>query len=378
MKRFVVWAMLMALSGCVATDQPVREEVRRAQPVNGTAGAYIPGRNWDRVNDYARFLAGMPGGEHSPLRGSRESAAWQEHRWKMDQLWKRVEGQRLSKIRGWRYRELGGLTSHPIVFYPFSGPDFLFADAFFPGARTYVLCGLESPDLMPDFESLSPPERESVLRGLHGSLTTVLNFSYFITKEMRVDLKRTKMSGVLPIISIFMARTGHRINRVEAVALAGNGTIVSGNKGMRILCSSPQGVSKVVYYFREDLGNGNLRRNPKLLNFVSAHGTPVTYLKSASYLLHEGSFSVARNAILNRSTAILQDDSGIPLKAFDQSRYWLVYYGNYTGVLDIFSKYYQPDLAAVYESGSNVLPMNFGVGYKFNPSESSLILARQR
>ena len=49
--------------------------------------------------------------------------------------------------------------------------------------------------------------------------------------------------------------------------------------------------AKNVSYFRVDLGNGNQRRNPRLIEFVSAHSAPVTYLKSASYLLHESSHS---------------------------------------------------------------------------------------
>ena len=29
------------------------------------------------------------------------------------------------------------------MFYMFSGPDFLYANAFFPNASTYILCGIE-------------------------------------------------------------------------------------------------------------------------------------------------------------------------------------------------------------------------------------------
>ena len=356
---------------------PPAVEIR---PAEVTPGTYTPGVEWDRINDYARLLAGMPGGANSPFRPFRESPAWQDHRWKMDSLWKRVERQRLSKIRQWRQQELGALTSYPLVFYPFSGPDVLFADAFFPNARTYVLCGLESPDLMPEFHELREGERESVIAGLHGSLTTALNFSYFITKDMRVDLKRTRMSGVLPLISIFLARTGHRISRVEPVALGANGAITQGTEGLRISCIARRGGRPTtIYYFKEDLSNGRQKRNPRLLNFLAAQGSPVTYIKSASYLLHERSFSVIRNAILNRSVAILQDDSGIPLRAFDTNRWALTFYGNYSGVLDIFQKYYQPDLARVYaDRAGDIRPMNFGIGYKFNPNESSQILARRR
>lgn len=364
-------------SACTPLPQtPAPIEVRPAEPV--APNAFVPGARWDTTNDYARLLAGMPGGADSPYREFRESPAWQDHRWKMNSLWEKVDDQRLSQIRSWRDQELGGLTSHPLVFYPFSGPDILFADAFFPNARTFVLCGLESPDLMPPFEELREGEREGVLTGLHGSLTTVLNFSYFITKDMRVDLKRTRMSGVLPLMSVFLARTGYRINRVDPISLSANGAVIQGDSGLRISCVERRGgKTTTIYYFKEDLGDGNLKRNPRLLNFLASQGTPVTYLKSASYLLHESSFSTIRSAILDRSFAILQDDSGIPLRSFDRDRWALTFYGNYSGVLDIFQKYHQQDLAEIYHAKNGIRPMNFGVGYKFNPNESAQILARR-
>jgi hypothetical protein len=369
-------ALLVPSCAPMPGSPAVRVEVRRAE---AAPSAHVQGVEWDRANDYARLLAGMPGGAKSPFRAFRESPAWQEYHWKMDNLWKRVEEQRLSRIRQWGRRELGTLTSYPLVFYPFSGPDVLFADAFFPGARTHVLCGLESPDLMPNFEDLGAGEQEAILSGLYGSLTTALNFSYFITKDMRVDLGRTRMSGVLPLMSIFLARTGHRINRVEAIGLGANGTVVQGNSGLRISCTARRGGrATTICYFREDLSNGHQRRNPRFLNFLAAQGTPVTYLKSASYLLHEENFSFIRAAILNRSVAILQDDSGVPLRSFDQSKWGLTFYGNYSGVLDIFRKYHQQDLAKVYlDPAADIRPMNFGVGYKFNPGESSQIIARR-
>ena len=77
-------------------------------------------------------------------------------------------------------------------------------------------------------------------------------------------------------------------------------------------------------------------------------------------------------------TAILQDDSGLPLSAFDDS--WaLHFYGRYTGVLDIFKGYYQPRLAEIFAAGgASVQNIDFGVGYKFEAGESALILARKR
>ena len=54
----------------------------------------------------------------------------------------------LSKIRAWSAANLS--TPKPVMFYMFGGPDFLYADAFFPNATTYVLSGLEPVGQIPD------------------------------------------------------------------------------------------------------------------------------------------------------------------------------------------------------------------------------------
>ncbi len=55
-----------------------------------------------------------------------------------------------------------------------------------------------------------------------------------------------------------------------------------------------------------------------------------------------------RNFLLEHSRVIVQDDSGIPLRAFPKG--WDVQcYGRYVPHNETFAKYHQPDLAAVYQ-----------------------------
>ena len=70
----------------------------------------------------------------------------------------------------------------------FSGPDFLYANAFFPKAKTYVMAGLEPAGAMPDLTKL----RGSMgydLTQLRNSLRWILQYSYFITSQMSSDLR---------------------------------------------------------------------------------------------------------------------------------------------------------------------------------------------
>src|SRR5260221_7262158 len=115
------------------------------------------------------------------------------------------------------------------MFYMFSGPDILYAQAFFPNASTYVLAGLEPVGPVPDVRHLSPGALSAGLGNLRKSLNSVLSFSFFITKDMKTDLLQTQLGGTLPILYVFLARAGCKIDQVELVWLDKAGTVSTTN-----------------------------------------------------------------------------------------------------------------------------------------------------
>jgi len=369
------------LSSCQLPSLPPGSEVRRAivpETATEMSVAVTP------LDDTARFLAGMPGGSGSPLSPARQTESWQRFSRNMDELWRRFSVQRQPRIAGFSRSELGGLRNAPTVWYPFSGPDILFAEAFFPGAGHYELCGLESCEMLPDLASLSPDQQAAALDGLYTSLTTALSYSFFITKDMRVDLQRTAVKGTLPLCLVFLARLGYPIESVTPVSLAAGGALVTGQSGSNcpgytIRYRAGMGRSKSLTYFTENVADFSLRSDPRYLNYLRGYGPVATYLKSASYLMHTDEFSLIRQRILDQSSAILQDDSGLPLQSLTDSRWDLTFYGNYTGVLDLFREHYQADLMAVYQTGGpQVRAIDFGLGYKHLTGDTALILARKR
>lgn len=327
------------------------------------------------INDTARYLAGMSGGARSELALSRNSAEWKGHQSRMDGLWSTHSGRR-SHIRGFR-SNLSGLTSPGVLFYPFGGPDYLHASALFPGANNYVLVGLEGTDAMPDLSTLSASELSRGLGGIAGSLRTVTGASYFITREMRVDLQSTSLRGTLPLLLAQIARNGQTVSSVSAVGIGPGGNLTSRASGSACPGWHIRAGGKNIYYFKEDLSNGGLG-DRRLLQFVSSKGSPVTFVKSASYLMHGSGFSSVRDYIVKNSRGIVQDPSGIPYRYLKDSGMRINLYGNYQGPIDTFSSKHQPDLAAAYQNGTHpVKPMSFGMGYLLNPGRACIIVARR-
>lgn len=340
---------------------------------NGAVSMNVPTHSGS-INDIARLFAGMDSSYS-------QTPAVAAHKVRMDNLWARHQNVHRGPLQAWASEEIRDIRHANALFYPFSGPDFLFASALFPSAETYVLCGLEPAEPLPRLSSLSQSEIDHGLTGLHNAVSTIMQSGYFITTEMRSNLQATRFRGVLPLLMAFMARTGHTVDSVDTVRLDGAGNVTlagsSGNTGLMIRCHTPFGASKRVFYFRQDLSNGGVSEGGPFLTFVSRLGRVPAFLKSASYLMHEDGFSHIRSYLLRHSSAIVQDPSGIPFRDFGRYGWNLWLYGNYQGTLAIFGGCQQPDLVHAYSSGQYpVKPLNFGIGYLMNPQTTCLMVGR--
>lgn len=349
----------------------------------GTTQLNVPMRA-SAVNEVARLLGGL---ETDLGRGSlatvRQSSVWPYHQRVMNSLWRRHERGRGEKMQAWAAREIADLQRYPALFYPFSGPDYLFAHEFFPNARTYILCGLEPAEPLPDLATLSAGEVMLGLNGLRQTLSSIMDAGYFVTEDMRNDLKATRFRGVLPVLLAFLARTGATVDGVDIVTLDGGGNVVmtglrNGTAPGLLVRFRSGGASRRLYYFQQDLSNSGTRPGGPFLTFVANQGTPPALVKSASYLMHNSSFSTIRNYLLNATPGIVQDPSGVPYRDLVAAGLEIRLYGNYQGTLGIFAQQ-QPDLMAAYRSRNHpVQSVDFGYGYLYRASQTSILVARRQ
>src|SRR5258708_27401668 len=95
-------------------------------------------------NDAARFLAGLPSVEGSSYAALEKDPAWIEYSKTLGASWNRADQKLLAPVRQFQKRELDKPKSR-FVFYPFSGPDVIYAQTFFPSAKVMLMAGLEPP-----------------------------------------------------------------------------------------------------------------------------------------------------------------------------------------------------------------------------------------
>lgn len=330
-------------------------------------------------NDTARFLAGLPPSEGSPLAKLTGEGAWKRHAATLDKAWARISKNQLTKITAWSKKHMPG--HRKLMLYMFSGPDYLYANAFYPNAETYVLSALEPVGPYPNVMRMRRGARAQALQNLRASLQTVLSYSFFRTKDMKVDLRKANLAGTLPLLYVFISRSGNTIEKVQHVSLNRDGTVTpregrppkGSDYGAKIVFKGPDGKTRTLYYFTTDLSNAGLRRSG-FMKFVSGLGPADSLIKSASYLLHYGNFTTARKYLLDNSAVIVQDPSGIPVKYFPRQGWKLKPFGTYRGPIPLFAKQYQPQLKRLFSKGRPE-KIDWGIGYRWRKHETSVLFA---
>jgi len=327
-------------------------------------------------NDTARFLAGMPVDPESPLAPLTKEVSWQQHAHSFDAGFGHLYDSQLARISAWSANHL--TASRPTMFYMFSGPDFLYANAFFPNAKTYVLAGLEPVGTVPDLTTLRGSLAPNLYH-LHSSINTLLAHTFFITHRMKSDLHVGRVNGTLPILYVFLARSGKSVREVSLIKIDEAGAVQpddgstrgGGARGVKIVFAGADGEPRTLYYFSTNLANDGVKSS-NFLKFLESLGPGDSLLKSASYLLHSDGFSKVRDFLIANSAAMVQDDSGIPLRYCDPKKWDLLPFGRYLGPIDVFPGRYQPAYTVLFR---NSRPIDFGIGYRWRPNESNLLLA---
>jgi len=389
-RSFLLAALLFAFvsvsPGC-GHSVPAAASAEKKEPAPTAPAPVAESRDAD---DVARFLSGMPGNPGSPFADLEKTEAWADHRARLDSAWHNAEGSLIAGLREFGKAELSEpALREAVVYYPFSGPDALYATACFPNNTTYVLVALEPSGTLPSLKQLSRrQDLAGYLRATRDTMGSVLGRSFFITREMDHQFRGQVTDGLLlPILEVLVRRhntiLGFRYTRLDD-----DGKLIErdlsykprtpyGDKGLQIAYRSDEDQSvHQMYYLTINLDDEHLQTNPQFVKYSAGLKGAVTLLKATSYMTHRDEFSTIRNLILANSQAVLQDDSGIPFHFFNPDVWKVQLYGEYTRPYGSFRYLIQSDLQKAYhDPGARPLP--FRIGYGYGKVNSNLQLARR-
>jgi hypothetical protein len=394
--RILFYSSIISFFAACSNEGPKQEQPKQDTIKQDTA-AKVTKKEVKPVhplyNDLARYIAGMqpagPGGVDSSLRSNTE---WKKFAEAFEKNWDKYDSTRLKVMREWKTKELASVNaSSKKLFYPFAGADFLNAYTFFPQADTFVMIGLEPAGTIPDFNEQSKDSVNRYFNKINTSLHAILNFSFFRTKSMAVDLKNEEIDGTIHLMLLFIVRTGNSITDIKYVATKSNGELVHynsideakqdtlRNRGIEIEFFGADSVMKKAYYFSVNLADDVLKKNTPFIAFVDGLKPYNTYLKSASYLMYNSYFSEIRDhLVLGNSKHVLEDDSGMPMKFFTPETWDVQLYGSYERPIPMFSMHAQADLKEAFKDSTKVKPLPFGIGYSYRPGTSNLLLATKK
>ncbi len=313
-----------------------------------------------------------------------DRAFWIDYQSKINEDWPSMDSSRLTPMRIWSNQVIKPHINDSLtLFYPFSGPDFLHAHVLFPNASDYLFLAQEQLGEIPDISNASERELSDYLDKFYYSIRDIYKRSYFITGRMNTDLHNASIKGVLPVIIFFMSQTEHEIHDIKYETFDANGNFkelksitgrFSATECVKISFSEAKSEKiKTLRYFRCDISDSGFASTPIFKSYLDKLDTVNTYVKSASYLLHYGTFNIIRNIILDNSETVLQDDTGIPLKYYDPAIWTAKLFGVYVKPISDFTSPYlmQSDLKAIYDKGEDIDSLPFSLGYHWRTGEQN-------
>jgi hypothetical protein len=337
-----------------------------------------------RINAAAQLMAGLPNRAHAFT----HSAVWKEHSDFMRTSWVRLYGRQVAAMTTWREARLGqACPAGGTLMYPFSGPDFLNAHWLFPACDTIVMFGLEHIGEVPNIDAMSERALAQLTADVRTAMSNFLERNYFITDSMTRQLRTSQLRGVLPVFMLSMALSGMEIVRIAPYELAPmpRDTVAEGQpmrhlKGVTIeYAASGSSAVQRVHYFTVDAADKGLAHYPEFIAYVRSLAPTTTFIKSASYLLHGSEFRQMRSALLDISSVIVQDDTGVPYAMLENRGWNVQLHGRYGRPIPPFGGAFQVELSRAYKAQLPApLPFTFGYQYHdFRDTRSNLIVAQR-
>jgi len=329
----------------------------------------------------ARYLAGLPQTDSGVFKLLEQEQHWQLHKALMDDSWEKMRKRRLEPMETWRASVMEPMISDSLtLFYPFSGPDFLHAQIFYPQAPEVVMAALEPVIALPDLPGLGEEERDMLLDTLGNSMRDLFGKSYFITLHMMKDFRQIK--GVLPVFHFLLTRTGHELLTQQYFVVDADGdprfvpidSLKGRTGGVQLTFrNGPEAPVRTLWYFSVNIADNGLLANPGFLAFMQRRSPYNAFVKSASYLMHIDKFSGIRAELIRGSASLFQDDTGIPYRFLKVAPYDGYFFGEYLKPVKDFNWLdKQPDLDSAFNASRQPLP--FSLGYHWNTRKQHYML----
>lgn len=345
------------------------------------------------IHDRALLLAGLPVSDafaaQPKIRALLNRPYYMQHRMKMNVFWRSVETHRISRIVPWREKYIGSKVKNKTALYPLSGGDILNFSLIYPQAERYVMIAMEKPGDVPDPLALTDAQFKGGLLSLQQMLGNIAQTGYFFSRLMNqyMNPEQYGIHGTMPTVSIFLVRLGHTLESVEKTCVDDAGKLTTKTDGV---CRLPgyrlrfrdgkTGIHKELIYISARIEDSLFSPDIPEGKFFRSLGKSSVMMKAAVYLLHSPRYIKVAQYVLDHADVVIQDDSGLPYRYFEESTWNTELYGAFVGPppMSGIGFYPQPDLVKAFREKAGPLPFEFGYGQVSASRKSGMIVAYKK
>ncbi len=213
-----------------------------------------------------------------------------------------------------------------------------------------ILAGLEDPGTLyrPPANDPNQFEFKKHVKDVRKAYDAFFRHGYFITSKMSKELQDF---GTTTIIATGLAVMCNEIDEIQNVKLDKNGDPVvqkpeEPKYGVKISYTSPEGEKRTIYYFKQNLSDGNL--SAAFTKFMKKQKIDTSFYKASMYAPHMKSFSKV-NALAREARYVVQSDSGLKVSELQKDKNRKIrLFGQYSAPDKMFATPMQEEMKTAY------------------------------
>ncbi len=329
-------------------------------------------------NDFKNFLIGNPNKiENTNLYTLANKDWYKKYQLNIRNYIQKYNKQK-EKVSDWHQENLQEVYSVKNAFYLLSGADFYYFRLFYPNAENYFMFAMEKEGDFPELNTIDESTLNTNLVAIEEIIHNLSHNTYLFSKTMNKFLNQDKIYkiyGTFPIVVFYIGYFSGNIIDVkkECLEYKDFNCLIP---GYSILYEEDQKIKKV-YYYSKKLVPEDIHQNSPFDSLMKKYDNKGLFLKASVYLFHNLKYQNFANYLLENFVYIIQEDSGIPYRFFQQHQFNVRLYGKYVDVPNLTGMKvpFQPDLSRDFKLNSQRLTFHFGYGTARVSGISNLIFA---
>jgi hypothetical protein len=368
-------------------SKPIEENnlVREPVKVPETFDTY-----WDEV---ATILAGLPISDNNRFIHLTKTPQYKNFAKKIDSYWESANQKYFKEILEFRNVNITNNSPTNTALYPLSGADFINLYHFNPDSPRYIMIGLQKPGHVNNFFDIKQNELHSVFPNIESLVYELTFLNYYTSKRLERDSKNKIISGVAPILMVFIKRFGFTIVNFQQIYLNREGEVVPKDTqeydtkeeipGIRIQFKKNNDmVLRELFFFKIYLTGKSGNEVTSEGKFLKSQNRFNLVFKSAEYILQLEEYKPFLDTILAKTDRVIEDESGIPVNYFSKDFWDIKVFGQYIGRIKLKNTpnvSRQHDLDELFKDQSpQLLNFPFGYGILKGKNKSNLIFVQRK